>query len=159
MDTSLSLPEKQIDLLKDRTPDAFIQEKPGRGGKALKYVDIGYVTAKLNQIFGHIWSFEVVREGLQGKHIWSLGRLKVMLKDGTVITKEQYGSAEVYFVRGTQDPVSLGDSFKSAASDSLKKCASMLGLACDVYAPKVWETTAQLKKQLGKEIDSIATND
>ena len=135
MNTVLTLPQEQIDRLKDKTPSQFIRQKPGRGGRALSYVDIGYVTTKLNQIFGHVWTFEVVREGREGAHIWVLGRLRVMLRDGMVLTKEQYGSSDVKVVRATGKPVCLGDDFKAAASDAMKKCASLLGLASDVYFP------------------------
>ena len=157
MENSLTLPEKQIKQLGHRTPEAFIQQRRGAGNRTFSYVDVGYVTAKLNQIFGHVWSFEVAREGQVGKHIWVLGRLKVMLENGTVLTKEQYGSANIKCLKDTDIPVSVGDDFKSAASDALKKCSSMLGLASDVYAPKVWQTTDALKKKLGEELDAQAT--
>lgn len=157
MSTALTLSQDQIEKLKHETPKDFIQFKPGRGGKSLSYVDIGYVTAKLNQIFGHIWSFEVVREGREGAHIWVLGRLKVLLENGLVISKEQYGSADVKVLKNTGKPVCLGDDFKAAASDAMKKCASMLGLASDVYHPNVWKTTSALKKQLGSEPAPPAT--
>jgi len=135
MDTALTLPQEQINRLKQPTPAQFIKRKPGRGGKALSYVDVGYVTSRLNEIFGHVWTFEVVREGREGAHVWVLGRLRVMLRDGVVLTKEQYGSSDVKVVRSTGKPICLGDDFKAAASDAMKKCASLLGLASDVYFP------------------------
>ena len=135
MEHAIALPQEQINRLKQPTPATCIKRKPGRGGTTLSYVDVGYVTTKLNDIFGHVWTFEVVREGREGAHVWVLGRLRVMLRDGVVLTKEQYGSSDVKVVKATGKPVCLGDDFKAAASDAMKKCASMLGLASDVYFP------------------------
>jgi recombination DNA repair RAD52 pathway protein len=142
----LSLPEKQIDLLKKPTHPEFIEERPGAGGKKLSYVELGYVVAQLNKIFGHIWSFQVIREGMVANQVWVLGELKVMLADGVVITKSQYGSSDIKFKRETEIPIDIGNDYKAAASDALKKCASWLGLASDVYHPNFHQTIEKLKK-------------
>ena len=58
------------------------------------------------------------------------GRLTVHAKHGTIV-KEQFGSASVK--RSNGSITSLGDDLKAATSDALKKCASLLGLALDLY--------------------------
>jgi len=141
MTRELTLPETQIAALKQRTPADFKYERPGLGGKTFTYVDIGYVTGRLNQIFGSMWSFEIKDKFHSDKEAWVLGVLRVLCEDGKVITKEQFGSSAV---KGQ----SLGDDLKAAASDSLKKCASMLGLAADVYFPKTWEKVEAMKANL-----------
>jgi recombination DNA repair RAD52 pathway protein len=146
----LSLPQEQIEELRKPTLPQFIEDRQGPGGSRLSYVETGYVIAQLNKIFGHIWSFEVIREGTAANQVWVLGRLKVMLSDGTVLTKEQYGSADIKMKKNTDVPVSLGDDYKGAASDAMKKCASLLGLASDVYHPNFYKTVQQLKAQAAK---------
>ncbi len=164
----LALAQEQIEKLKQPTPTQFIEKRPGPGGKLLSYVETGFIIAQLNEVFGHVWNFEIIREDIRGTHVWVLGRLKVLLSDGIVITKDQYGSAEVktqkvktcpacrtdnnYMQQQcrnrdcghslvdepvTEKPLALGDDFKAAASDAMKKCASLLGIATDVYHPRV----------------------
>ena len=58
------------------------------------------------------------------------GRLTVHAKHGTIV-KEQFGSSAVK--RSNGNITSLGDDLKAATSDALKKCASLLGLALDLY--------------------------
>jgi hypothetical protein len=57
-----------------------------------------------------------------------LGELTVKFPNGFEITKSQFGTKE----RLAKMP--LGDALKSAGTDSLKKCASLLGIALDVYS-------------------------
>lgn len=54
--------------------------------------------------------------------------------DGKTITKEQYGSQDILKDKQGNPSVSYGDALKGAASDALKKCASLLGIALDLYA-------------------------
>ena len=37
------------------------------------------------------------------------------------------------YKRGTQDPLNLGNDYKAAATDALKKCAADIGIASDIY--------------------------
>ena len=56
--------------------------------------------------------------------------------DGKVIAGGsigQFGNKDVICKRGTDIPLSIGNDLKSAATDALKKCASELGLASDIY--------------------------
>jgi len=196
---SLTLAEDKVELLRKDTPREFISTRPGPSGKELSYIDIGYVIAQLNKIFGHVWTFEVVREDRIADQVWVLGRLRVMLSENVILTKEQYGSADVKKKKVricptclsqlpyryptckecshdmkqesiVEVPLSIGDDMKAAASDAMKKCASMLGLAMDVYHPKLHQKVQQLKKavkqqrtttpegkELGKELDQVAS--
>ena len=58
--------------------------------------------------------------------------------NGRTIVKTQYGNKEIMYKRGTDAqgnriPLSIGNDFKSASSDCLKKCASEIGIAQDIY--------------------------
>lgn len=50
-----------------------------------------------------------------------------------MITKIQFGCQPIEYLKDSDTPVSLGDAYKGAASDALKKCASLLGVALDLY--------------------------
>lgn len=143
------LPAEVKESINKKTPRAFIKQRPGKGGKSFSYVDVGYVTAQLNNIFNHMWSFEVVREDLKGNQVWVLGKLSVPLPNGKELVRMQYGSAEVKKMRNSNDAVDYGNDMKAAASDALKKCASQLGFCHDIYHPDVHNTVEGIKKNMG----------
>jgi hypothetical protein len=54
----------------------------------------------------------------------------------TFISKEQYGGSDIKkYSQGTKigQPLDIANDLKSAGSDALKKCASLFGIAQDVY--------------------------
>ena len=126
----VTLTPSQKRIIRLETPQEFIKTRPGKGKKTFSYVEVGYVTAKLNEVFSHVgWDFEVLHEEVLDKEVWVRGKLTV--KDPTTdytVTKTNYGTKERY-----PGEVPLGDTLKAAAGDCLKKCASMFGVASDVY--------------------------
>lgn len=124
---------KQILSLVTPTPKQFIYSRPGKGGRNFDYVDIHYIQNKLNFTFGFLWDFDVISHGREADFIWVQGKLTVKLTNGATISKTQFGRAEVKYIKGTKQMVDFGNDLKSATSDALKKCASMLGIASDVY--------------------------
>ena len=132
---------RQIDALRQiaeqATPRAEIRWRQGRGGKQLPYTDTAYVIRTLNNAFGFNWDFETDQGELLCKgdvpfEVKVRGKLTVRL-GGESVTKMQYGCQPIEFLRDGSAPVSLGDCYKGAASDALKKCASLLGVALDLY--------------------------
>jgi len=125
----------QIALLGSATPEKFIKTRKGRGGQMFEYIEIHYVIGVLNAIFGFDWSFEIKSHERVERQIIVHGRLTINLEDGRKLIKEQFGSAEIKFTKGNKPTmVDLADDFKAAASDSLKKCASMAQIGWDVYS-------------------------
>lgn len=127
--SKVSLTESQRKMMMVSTPREFIKERKARGGKQVKYVEGGYVVSKLNELFGPInWEFEVLDEQVTDKDVTIRGKLTI--KDhvnGYSISKTQYGGHD----RDSNIP--LGDTKKAAATDALKKCATLFGIALDVY--------------------------
>lgn len=125
----IQLSQRQNEVVTSITPEIYIKERQTRGGKKAKYVEGGYVIAKLNQAFSPIgWDFDVVEQGILDKEVWVKGRLVIKdMKSGYTFSKTQYGQ------HLRDDKVPLGDTLKAAATDALKKCASMIGIALDVY--------------------------
>lgn len=126
------LNQAQLNFITQKTPKAYIKTRPGPGGMSLNYVEVGYVINILNQVFGWDWDFKVLDQQIGKKQVWVKGELSVRAKGHTIV-KGQFGGADIKFNRTTEEPVSIADDLKAAASDCLKKCASMLGIAGDVY--------------------------
>jgi len=126
--------DAQRDIVLMQTPPGEIKSRPGRGGQQLSYVEIGYVVETLNRAFGFDWDFEVVQHTFleNANEVCVLGRLTVRAGNH-VIVKQQFGGSDVKTLKNSGKPISLSDDFKVAASDALKKCASLLGVAHDVY--------------------------
>jgi hypothetical protein len=126
------LNQAQLEFIGQKTPKQFIKTRPGPGGIQLSYVEVGYVINILNQVFGFDWDFRILDQQIGKMQVWVRGELTVRVKEHSVI-KGQYGGAAIKTNRSTGEPISIADDLKAAASDSLKKCASMLGIAGDIY--------------------------
>lgn len=125
--------EKQILQMVQRTPREHVYQRAGKGSQKFDYVTGSYVTKVLNFVFGWNWDFEVVNHGHEQDHIWVQGRLTVHSPTGQSIIKTQFGRAEVKYLKNTKTMLDFGNDLKSASTDALKKCASMLGIASDIY--------------------------
>ena len=128
--------EAQVDFLLQRTPKSEIKVRPGRGGLQFSYVEHGYVTERLNLVFGFNWDFEVVDKQMLEDEVIVEAKLTVRTPGGQTIVKTQFGGAEIKrHNSGAKSgrPLSIADDYKAAASDALKKCASLLGIGLDLY--------------------------
>lgn len=119
------------------TPRNQIYTRPGKGGKSFTYVTGNYVEKKLNYLFGFMWDFDVIEQGVVGDFIWVKGKLVGKLPNGATISKTQFGRSEIKYGKDKahkpENMVDYGNDLKAAATDALKKCASLLGIAADVY--------------------------
>lgn len=122
----------QVQMLLKRTPSVFVKERPAKGGGKWKFVSAGYVKKCLNIMFGWDWDFEVVSEQIICNQVLVKGRLTCRT-NGKTIVKMQFGKKEIMYKKGTQDPLDIGNDFKAATSDALKKCAAEIGIAADIY--------------------------
>lgn len=133
-----TIQKSSLAILDEKTPENKIKQRPGPGGMILNYVEIGYVVGKLDEAFNHLWEFEILDEKVGETQIWVKGRLTVHLAPDFSIKKEAYGGSAIKKYR-EDEVMDIGNDMKSAASDSLKKCASLLGVAKDVYYPNEME--------------------
>lgn len=127
-----ALHEKQILHILQRTPKAHVFRRPGKGGGQWEYVTGTYVEKVLNYAFGWDWSFEVKEHGREGNLVWVLGKLTIHSSNGNSLIKEQFGRADVKKSK-TGGDLDFGNDMKAAATDALKKCASLMGVASDIY--------------------------
>src|SRR6478672_2204901 len=131
-----TLSEAQVDFLMQRTPKREIKMRQGRGGLQFAYVEHGYVTERLNLVFGFNWDFDIVDKQILDDEVIVEARLTVRTPGGQTIVKTQFGGAEIKrHASGAKSgrPLSIADDYKAAASDALKKCASLLGIGLDLY--------------------------
>ncbi len=100
------------------------------------------VTDRLNEVFGIFnWSHDILEyhEDLNEFTISVRGLLKVKDPDsGDWITRTQFGDKKIVAKTNERPkPQAILDAKKSAVSDSLKKCASLFGVASDVYKGRI----------------------
>ena len=138
--------QAQLAIINKGVDPQYISRRD-KGSKTYQYVEASYIVELLNKLFGYTWNWELIgdpvikttggkdKSGLDKSFVTVKGRLSVPVlnPDGNPkyiwIVKESYGS---HLFAGT-DPEVQGYSYKSAATDALKKCASMLGIAKNVY--------------------------
>jgi len=163
-----------VKRITEPTDPKLIKEKQGRGG-TYKYVPADRVISELNNVFNFLWDFTVLNGRIeQDNHVVVEGRLTVKFPSITLtksngevlrieaveIGKTNYGSADVKrwsdnkpATPGSQghkagDPIDLADDYKAAASDCIKKCASLFGLFLDVYASNEKDPNKPSKTQI-----------
>ena len=134
--------EGQRAMLTQTTPKTAILTRKGKGGKVFSYVPHAWVTEKLNEAFGWAWSWDIVEWHIlpdtDPTEVFVLGKLTVHTPHGELV-KSQFGSADVKHDRNGV-VLSIGDDLKAASSDALKKAASLLGIALDLYRSDVRPT-------------------
>jgi hypothetical protein len=111
-------------------PDQIRQRK-GNFGQVLDYVEAHAVIQRLNDALDGAWSFEVIEHQVlkEQNEVLVLGKLST----ATGIVKSQFGSSAITRAQQTGEIISLADDLKAAATDCLKKCASLLGVGLHLY--------------------------
>lgn len=132
-----SLNAKQLSHILKKTPKQYVRSRPAKGGGTWDYVSGGYVKKCLNLMFGWDWDFEILDEKIMFGEAIVKGRLTCR-SNGKTIVKTQYGNKDIVYKKLQQGeteriPLSIGNDLKSAATDCLKKCASEIGIASDIY--------------------------
>lgn len=124
---------KSRELLEQPFDSAQIRQRKGNFGSTLDYVEGHTVIQRLNDALDGNWSFEITTQDILEKsdEVVVIGRLQA-----GGVTKMQFGSSAITRNKDTGDMVSLADDFKAAATDSLKKCATLLGVGLHLYQSK-----------------------
>lgn len=146
-----SLKTFPIKALKEPFPEGAVKTKLDRDGQPrrdergnpIPYLEAHSVTERLNEAFGGRWCFEIAKHQIGHAQVWVLGRLSAC-----GVTKEQFGSSEIKRRRETREVIDIGNDLKAAASDALKKCASLMGVG--LYL--------QDKEARGRELGPGGTN-
>ena len=107
-----------------------IKQREGNFGRTLDYIEGHSVIQRLNDSFEAAWSFEILEHKIleNTDEVIVLGKLTA----GEVV-KSQFGSSKITRAKESGDIISLADDLKAAATDGLKKCATMLGVGLHLY--------------------------
>ena len=98
-----------------------------REGK-YEYLEIQDVIQRLNMVLGYDgWEFAVVEREKTDKELIVFGELRVRGEHG-IISKMQCGRKKIIFPKGSDVPLDLGNDWKSAIGDCIKKCATLFGV-------------------------------
>jgi hypothetical protein len=141
--TASILNQNQIQKLWNSTREVYKYNRPAKGGGEWTYVKASYVRKVLDSVFGFNWDFDIETSLSEAFEIAKATKMCVV--KGTVIgrvwhdgqwveiKKTQFGRAEVKFKKNSTELLDFGNDMKAATSDCLKKCASLFGIAQDVY--------------------------
>jgi hypothetical protein len=108
-----------------------IKQREGNFGKMLGYVEGHSIIQRLNDSFEANWSFAILKHEIlkDTDEVVVLGELSA-----NGIVKTQFGSSRITRARETGEMISLADDLKAAATDSLKKAATLLGVGLHLYS-------------------------
>lgn len=100
-------------------------------GVNLRFIPVSEVINRLNKVLGiDSWSFEVIRlERDQHEPDEIIAHVNLTAEiAGKRVIKHGVGGTSIKRIKSTGKPVDLGNSFKMAVSDALKKAAQQLGV-------------------------------
>lgn len=102
-----------------------------KGGTALTYIPVSEVINRLNKVFGvDQWSFTIVRcerDAVDPDFVVAHVRIEYFMTEFQTITRDGFGGQKIKRTKQGQI-LDLGDEFKGAISDALKKAAQTLGV-------------------------------
>ena len=114
-------------LEKPFSPDQ-IKQREGLYGGVLDYIAGAAVIQRLNEAFNAEWTFEILEHDIREKEVVVLGKLTAQ-----GIAKCQFGKSKITRTKETKAEVSIGDDLKAAATDAIKKCATLFGIGLHLY--------------------------
>ncbi len=145
-----------------KTPLQFIKQRPGRGksgstcracdgkkvinhipcktcngaGVAVDYIEGWYIKTILNMATKFKWCSYIDRMWTEYGQTLVQGRVTIEI-DGKEYTQSDIGDADIKYRKDTKEPVSIGDDYKAAVTDLIKRCANHWGIAGDVYSKRI----------------------
>jgi hypothetical protein len=107
-----------------------IKQREGNFGKILDYIEGHTVIQRLNDAFDADWSFTITHHEIMQEtdEVIVIGQL-----NAGGIVKSQFGSSRITRAKETGDIISLADDLKAAATDALKKAATLFGVGLHLY--------------------------
>jgi len=128
------------EILERPFPLEVIRHRPGRNGEDVTYLEAHVIIGRLNEAFGGEWSFTIAKHEILEDEVVVLGTLTA----GS-ICKSAFGSSSITRARVGGKAVSIGDDLKAAATDSLKKSATLLGVGLTLHASTTEAPAARLR--------------
>ena len=143
------------EMLERPFPPELVRTRPGRNGDEIRFLEGHVVVARLQESFEGEWSFTIEKHEILDDEVVVLGRLVA-----ANVVKSAFGSSAITRPRDGGKPLSIGDDLKAAATDSLKKCSTLLGVGLTLHAESA-ETNASSSRHLalskGQRNDLLST--
>jgi hypothetical protein len=130
-----------------------IKSRRGAFGRTLSYVEGAEYIRRLNDAFDAEWSFEVVEHHVYDAEVVVVGKLHA-----AGVTKMAFGGSNVTTNTQTGEIVSLADDLKAAATDALKKAASLLGIGLDLYSEGTNRGSDNIASAVPSDLTGKGTN-
>ena len=105
-----------------------IKRRHGTNEDELDYIEGCAVIQRLNECFEAEWIFEIQEHRVFDDEVVVLGKLTAQ-----AASKSQFGKSRVTKSKKDNSIISLGDDLKAAATDCLKKCATLFGVGLHLY--------------------------
>jgi len=116
------------DLLEKPFTPEQIKRRQGTNGDVLDYIEGCAVIQRLNECFDAEWIFEIQEHRVYDDEVVVLGNLTAQ-----GVSKSQFGKSRITRSKKDNSIISLGDDLKAAATDCLKKCATLFGVGLHLY--------------------------
>jgi hypothetical protein len=116
------------DLLEKPFTPEQIKRRQGTNGDVLDYIEGCAVIQRLNECFDAEWIFEIQEHRVFDDEVVVLGKLTAQ-----GVAKSQFGKSRITRAKKDNAVISLGDDMKAAATDCLKKCATLFGVGLHLY--------------------------
>lgn len=133
-------------ILEQPFPQDIIKSRPGTHGRAFTYVEGHEYIKRLNDAFDGDWSFEIEYHNILQDEVVVMGKLTAR-----GISKQAFGGVAIKRHKETGQPISLSDDLKAAATDSLKKASTLLGVGLHLYVgdkPQAPQKPVQVVEQV-----------
>lgn len=128
-------------------PPNAIKKREGARGKMLDYVEAFTVIRRLNEATNYNWDFKLTRLEWHNDLLMATGELSLP----GMGTRTGIGVQKVS-ERGGEDLV------KGASSDSLKKAATLFGVALELYGPDHEEVYQQAQERAAANVSKPSPN-
>ena len=131
------------------TPKEVLKSRGIRGGGEFLYAPGYWLIGELNALqvrtnYRFVWNFDVLERGSDDYQVWVNGKLSFALQRGEewiTFSRSNFGGGAIKLYshddpKGSYlagDVVDIADDFKGAATDCLRKCASMFGMMSNLY--------------------------
>ena len=121
-------------LIREKLEEPFepvqVKYRPGNFGQTLAYIEGHEIIKRLNEVFQSRWSFEIVEHQINQNEVQVLGKLSCF---NGLVMKMAFGGSKVTVNTETGEEICVVDDLKAAATDALKKAASLLGVGLHLY--------------------------
>lgn len=109
-------------------PKELIKTRRGSRGDQLSYAPVSAYVERLNRVFESNWTWCILGHEIHGSEVVVRGALTA-----AGVEKQGFGGSPITVNKSTGEVISLADDLKAAASDCLKKCASLFGVGLEFY--------------------------